>query len=165
MESSMGEMPTKANELSQAQDVIEEKSFTMRKRTLVTLLKKKNQERKKIQPQFSNFLTTTCGTKQNHGMKAKEDMGKDLSIGFENTSLNHVLSLEGKINMEFVGVIHFENHEVNEVNHKEFGMIRVVFDPGGRRLKRASWKGLKVKEETPNYYSRVQLARTKQEDL
>ncbi|KAI5681014.1 hypothetical protein M9H77_02241 [Catharanthus roseus] len=37
MESSMGEMSTKAKELSQAQDVIDRKSFTMRRRTLVPL--------------------------------------------------------------------------------------------------------------------------------
>ncbi|KAI5662517.1 hypothetical protein M9H77_21840 [Catharanthus roseus] len=40
----------------------------------------------KIQP---NFLTTTCGTKPNHGMKAKEEgMGKELSISYEDTSIS-----------------------------------------------------------------------------
>ncbi|KAI5653047.1 hypothetical protein M9H77_30234 [Catharanthus roseus] len=44
---------------------------------------------KRIQSQFLNFLTTTCGTKRNHGMKAKEEgMGKELSNGFEDTSLS-----------------------------------------------------------------------------
>ncbi|KAI5673881.1 hypothetical protein M9H77_14245 [Catharanthus roseus] len=34
-----------------------------------------------------DFLTTTCGTKPNHGMKTKEEgMGKKLSIGYEDTS-------------------------------------------------------------------------------
>ncbi|KAI5672376.1 hypothetical protein M9H77_12740 [Catharanthus roseus] len=36
----------------------------------------------RIQSQFLNFLTTTCGTKPNHGMEAKEEgMGKELFIG------------------------------------------------------------------------------------
>ncbi|KAI5662628.1 hypothetical protein M9H77_21951 [Catharanthus roseus] len=44
---------------------------------------------RRIQSQFLNFLTTTCGTKPNHGMKAKEEgMGKELSIGLEDTSLS-----------------------------------------------------------------------------
>ncbi|KAI5681337.1 hypothetical protein M9H77_02564 [Catharanthus roseus] len=43
----------------------------------------------RIQSQFLNFLTTTCGTKPNHRMKVKEEgIGKELSIGFEDTSLN-----------------------------------------------------------------------------
>ncbi|KAI5676368.1 hypothetical protein M9H77_07318 [Catharanthus roseus] len=79
MESSMGEKPTKANELSQAQDVLDRKSFTMRRRTLVPL----------IQPQSLDFLTTICGTNSNHGMKAKgEGMGKELGIGYEDTSIS-----------------------------------------------------------------------------
>ncbi|KAI5659348.1 hypothetical protein M9H77_28141 [Catharanthus roseus] len=37
-----------------------------------------------IQSQFLNFSTTTCGTKSNHGIKAKEEgMGKELSIGYK----------------------------------------------------------------------------------
>ncbi|KAI5666974.1 hypothetical protein M9H77_16827 [Catharanthus roseus] len=42
-----------------------------------------------IQSQFFNFLTTTCGTNSNHGMKAKgEGIGKELSIGYEDTSIS-----------------------------------------------------------------------------
>ncbi|KAI5681057.1 hypothetical protein M9H77_02284 [Catharanthus roseus] len=48
----------------------------------------------RIQPQFLSFLTTTCGTKLNHGMKAKKgNIGKKLSIGFEDTSLSLSLNL------------------------------------------------------------------------
>ncbi|KAI5672354.1 hypothetical protein M9H77_12718 [Catharanthus roseus] len=40
--------------------------------------------RRRIQSQFLNFLTTTFGTKPNHGMKAKEkDMGKEHRIGIK----------------------------------------------------------------------------------
>ncbi|KAI5676227.1 hypothetical protein M9H77_07177 [Catharanthus roseus] len=36
-----------------------------------------------------NFLTTTIGTKSNHGMKAEgEGMGKELSIGYEDTTIS-----------------------------------------------------------------------------
>ncbi|KAI5681187.1 hypothetical protein M9H77_02414 [Catharanthus roseus] len=43
-----------------------------------------------MQSQFFNFLTTTCGT----GMKAKgEGMVKELSIGFEDTSIRLSLNL------------------------------------------------------------------------
>ncbi|KAI5664492.1 hypothetical protein M9H77_23815 [Catharanthus roseus] len=46
-----------------------------------------------IQSQFLNFLTTTCEAKSNHGMKAKgEGMGKELNIGYEDTSINLSLS-------------------------------------------------------------------------
>ncbi|KAI5668880.1 hypothetical protein M9H77_18733 [Catharanthus roseus] len=44
-----------------------------------------------IQSQFLDFLTTSCGTKPNHGMKAKgAGMGKELSIGYgdKSTSLS-----------------------------------------------------------------------------
>ncbi|KAI5650459.1 hypothetical protein M9H77_36464 [Catharanthus roseus] len=42
-----------------------------------------------IQSQFLDYLTTICGTKLNHGMKAKgEGTGKELSIGYEDTSIN-----------------------------------------------------------------------------
>ncbi|KAI5672709.1 hypothetical protein M9H77_13073 [Catharanthus roseus] len=42
---------------------------------------RQRQGRERIQSQSFNFLTTTCGTKSNHGMKAKgEGMGKELSI-------------------------------------------------------------------------------------
>ncbi|KAI5663389.1 hypothetical protein M9H77_22712 [Catharanthus roseus] len=41
-----------------------------------------------IQSQFFYFLTTICGIKLNHGLKAKgEGMGKELSIGYEDTSI------------------------------------------------------------------------------
>ncbi|KAI5681039.1 hypothetical protein M9H77_02266 [Catharanthus roseus] len=47
-----------------------------------------------VQSQYLDFLTTICGTKPNHGMKAKgEGMGKELSIGYEDTSIR--LSLSG----------------------------------------------------------------------
>ncbi|KAI5652456.1 hypothetical protein M9H77_29643 [Catharanthus roseus] len=47
----------------------------------------------RIQSQFLNFLTTTCGVKSNHGMKAKEEgMGNELSNGFEDTLLNFSLN-------------------------------------------------------------------------
>ncbi|KAI5681013.1 hypothetical protein M9H77_02240 [Catharanthus roseus] len=86
-----------------------------------------------IQPQFLNFLTTTCGTKLNHGMKAKEEgMGKELSFEFldELISLlyrkeelsglsplkkmeyqNHTLSLVEKTMTEFVKFILFKDHD------------------------------------------------------
>ncbi|KAI5681272.1 hypothetical protein M9H77_02499 [Catharanthus roseus] len=42
-----------------------------------------------IQPQFLNVLTTTCGTKPNHRMKAKEEgMERDLNIGYEDISMS-----------------------------------------------------------------------------
>ncbi|KAI5681224.1 hypothetical protein M9H77_02451 [Catharanthus roseus] len=41
-----------------------------------------------IQPESLDFLTTICGTKSNHRMKAKEEgMRKELSIGYEDTSI------------------------------------------------------------------------------
>ncbi|KAI5682509.1 hypothetical protein M9H77_03737 [Catharanthus roseus] len=47
----------------------------------------------RIQSQLFNFLTTTCGTKPNRGMKAKEErIGKDISIGYEYTPIS--LSLQ-----------------------------------------------------------------------
>ncbi|KAI5657997.1 hypothetical protein M9H77_26790 [Catharanthus roseus] len=43
----------------------------------------------RIQSQSFNFLTITCGTKPNHGMKAKgEGMEKELSIGYEGISIS-----------------------------------------------------------------------------
>ncbi|KAI5667948.1 hypothetical protein M9H77_17801 [Catharanthus roseus] len=40
------------------------------------------------QPQFFNVLTTTYGTKPNHRMKAKDEgMEKELSVGYEDTSI------------------------------------------------------------------------------
>ncbi|KAI5681509.1 hypothetical protein M9H77_02737 [Catharanthus roseus] len=67
MESLMDEKSTKVDELSKAQDVVDRKFF--------------------------NFLTTTCGTKSNYGMKAKEKgMGKELSIGYEDTSISFSLN-------------------------------------------------------------------------
>ncbi|KAI5676469.1 hypothetical protein M9H77_07419 [Catharanthus roseus] len=43
----------------------------------------------RIQIQFLNFLTTTCGTKSNYAKKAKEEgMGKKLSIGYDDTSIS-----------------------------------------------------------------------------
>ncbi|KAI5682079.1 hypothetical protein M9H77_03307 [Catharanthus roseus] len=67
VESSMGEKSTKIYEHSQVQ----------------------NRNEEKIQSQFFIFLTTTCGTKPNHGMKAKEEgMGKELNIGYEDTSIS-----------------------------------------------------------------------------
>ncbi|KAI5658026.1 hypothetical protein M9H77_26819 [Catharanthus roseus] len=47
----------------------------------------------KMQSQFFNFLTITFGTKSNHGMKAKqEDMGKEISAGYEDTSISLCLN-------------------------------------------------------------------------
>ncbi|KAI5677804.1 hypothetical protein M9H77_08754 [Catharanthus roseus] len=54
-----------------------------------------------------------------------------MSFDMLSLSIDHALSLEGKIKMEFVKLIPFKNHEGNEVNHKKFGMTRLVFDPGG----------------------------------
>ncbi|KAI5649989.1 hypothetical protein M9H77_35994 [Catharanthus roseus] len=50
----------------------------------------------KLYKTFLNFLTTTCGTKLNHGTKAKEEgMGKELNLGYEDSSIslsfNHFL--------------------------------------------------------------------------
>ncbi|KAI5652953.1 hypothetical protein M9H77_30140 [Catharanthus roseus] len=56
MESSRGEIFTKADELSQVQDKFEAQ----------------NMENDRIHPQFLNFITTTCGTKSNNGMKLKK---------------------------------------------------------------------------------------------
>ncbi|KAI5664204.1 hypothetical protein M9H77_23527 [Catharanthus roseus] len=165
----MGEMSTKANELSQAQDVIDRKVIHHEKKNTCTFVKKEKsreenlksvvstkeseekrkeseclienheslkeeQEKEKqdeiekmcrnlklktrkmkefllealqnhklssfyiflvlIQSQLLNFLTTTCGTKPNHGMKVKEEgMEKKLSIGFEDTPLCLSLNL------------------------------------------------------------------------
>ncbi|KAI5657900.1 hypothetical protein M9H77_26693 [Catharanthus roseus] len=43
--------------------------------------------------------------------------------------IDHTLSLEGEIILEFVEFIYFKNQEANEVKHKKFGMTRLVFDP------------------------------------
>ncbi|KAI5657960.1 hypothetical protein M9H77_26753 [Catharanthus roseus] len=40
-----------------------------------------------------------------------------VSFGFD----AHALSLEGKIKMEFIELLHFENYEANDVKHKKFG--------------------------------------------
>ncbi|KAI5662181.1 hypothetical protein M9H77_21504 [Catharanthus roseus] len=100
MEFSMGEKSTKANKLSQAQDVLDRKVIHSQKKNICNFVKEENSrekkvksvvstKEKKIQSQFLNFLPTTCGTKPNHRMKAKEEgMGKELSIGLEDTSLS-----------------------------------------------------------------------------
>ncbi|KAI5672423.1 hypothetical protein M9H77_12787 [Catharanthus roseus] len=97
MKSSMGEKSTKTNELSQSQEVIDRKSHSSLEEEHFYLCKRRKIKRGKceeIQPQFFNFLTTTCGTKSNHGMKAKgEGMGKELSIGYEGTSISLPLNL------------------------------------------------------------------------
>ncbi|KAI5681183.1 hypothetical protein M9H77_02410 [Catharanthus roseus] len=47
------------------------------------------EHKRKVQPQFLNFLTTTCTTKSNHWMKVKGGgVGKELSIGYEDTSIS-----------------------------------------------------------------------------
>ncbi|KAI5681248.1 hypothetical protein M9H77_02475 [Catharanthus roseus] len=51
-------------------------------------VEEKQEEIEITQSQFFNLLTTSCGTKSNHGMKAKEEgMGKEPSIGYEDTSI------------------------------------------------------------------------------
>ncbi|KAI5664548.1 hypothetical protein M9H77_23871 [Catharanthus roseus] len=86
-----------------------------------------------IQPQLLNFLTTTCGTKPNHRMKAKEEgMGKELSIGFEDTSLrlylNPFLLYHEFSFKEFVAL---RNLVDIYANNMKFGMQPLLFDPGG----------------------------------
>ncbi|KAI5650513.1 hypothetical protein M9H77_36518 [Catharanthus roseus] len=60
------------------------KTWSLMKQSLRNKFGVENHEEKdkdKIQSQFLNFLTITCGTKSNHGMKAKEEgMGKELSM-------------------------------------------------------------------------------------
>ncbi|KAI5676255.1 hypothetical protein M9H77_07205 [Catharanthus roseus] len=75
-----------------------------------------------IQPQFLNFLITTCRTKPNHGIKAKEEgMGKELSISLEDTSLNYALSLGEKMTTKFVKCILFKDHDaIDDKNIKLF---------------------------------------------
>ncbi|KAI5667711.1 hypothetical protein M9H77_17564 [Catharanthus roseus] len=48
----------------------------------------------RIKSQLLNFLTTTCRTKPNPGMKAKEEgIGKELNIGYEDISISLSLNL------------------------------------------------------------------------
>ncbi|KAI5682759.1 hypothetical protein M9H77_03987 [Catharanthus roseus] len=71
MESSMGEKSTKANKLSQAQDILDRKNS-------ISILE---------------LLNYNLWNKVKSWMKAKgEGMGKELSIGFENTSLSLYLN-------------------------------------------------------------------------
>ncbi|KAI5653180.1 hypothetical protein M9H77_30367 [Catharanthus roseus] len=161
MESSMGEISTKENKLSQAQDILDRKVIHHEKNTCTFVKKEKSREKKLksvvstkesegkrkeseslienheslkeehekekqndiekseetkeemslmifggdkreeikesccdtslplISVSSKELLPTTCGTKPNHGMKSKEEgMGKELSIGFEYTSLS-----------------------------------------------------------------------------
>ncbi|KAI5669854.1 hypothetical protein M9H77_19707 [Catharanthus roseus] len=119
MESSMGEKSTKVDELSQAQDrkkfeaqdLANEGSLYYKLYKTISFLpstsflsldyiiKESNSCSlsifyNRIQSQFFNFLTTTCGTKSNHGMKAKgDDMEKELSISYEDTSISLSLNI------------------------------------------------------------------------
>ncbi|KAI5681331.1 hypothetical protein M9H77_02558 [Catharanthus roseus] len=172
MESSMGEMSTKANKLSKAQDVIDRKVIHQEKKNTCTFVKEEKARKDKVKSVVSTkesqekrkesecltknheslkeeqekekqyeiekseetkevmrlmifeedkregmkesvnsisileLLNYNLWNKANHGMKAKEEgMGKELSIGFEDTSLSLSLNLFLELYASYVTLV------------------------------------------------------------
>ncbi|KAI5681071.1 hypothetical protein M9H77_02298 [Catharanthus roseus] len=78
MKSSMDEMSTKVNELHKFKTVQKFEAQNMEHEGILDFIINKSNSSfsffcDRMQFQFLNFLTTTRGTKPNHGMKAKEE--------------------------------------------------------------------------------------------
>ncbi|KAI5683012.1 hypothetical protein M9H77_04240 [Catharanthus roseus] len=79
----------KEEQVEEKQDEVEKSEERKEEMSLMIFEGDKREEMREIQHQFLNFLTTTCGKNSNHGKKAiGEGMGKELSMGYEDTSIS-----------------------------------------------------------------------------